>query len=158
MISELKELTSWLEKQKCKLFCGPLISRKYHGVRRDDLSLGRLERAREKRICRQPGWRGAGFSQSRGEEGRGCEAGRPSMSRSSKLHSSLELRFSPFKDYAIGFETNPEIFGGARASLEWKPWEYFWQERHVRPRCLSPVCFKATPLKCAFSVAPNPAR
>lgn len=44
---------------------------------------------------------------------------RPSLG-SSKEHGSPGLRFIPFKDCATGFETNPEILGGARASLEGK--------------------------------------
>ena len=51
-------------------------------------------------------------------EGKGTSDRRPSVRSSSKVHSSPGLRFTAFKHCATGFESNPELFGGPRASLE----------------------------------------
>lgn len=51
-------------------------------------------------------------------KGQGTRDRTPSVSRSSKFHGSPGLTFIAFKHCATDFETNPELSGGARASLE----------------------------------------
>lgn len=111
----------------------------------------------QKRTC----WWSRGGLISHGaetNEGKGATDRRPSVSRSSKVHSLPGLRFIAFKHCATGFETNPELFGGVRASLEWKHWEPCWQVRRVRRRrCLTLVCLKATKKNVPFLLLPNSA-
>lgn len=121
MLSALKELTSWLEKQKGKqlsLICGPTVFGEYCGVGTDKLHLGSCRDSTEGEHASGLGGGGVWFLRAEMNEGKGTRDRRPSRTEARRYTVHPGLRFIPFKDCATGFETNPEIFRGARASLE----------------------------------------